>query len=287
MPELPEVETVRRQLLDKLIGKTILSIEVLSEKQVDHNEDFEAVLRNLEFAEINRIGKLLIFKFKNQENVFMLGHLKMTGQIIIADSSGQFSGGGHTMTESDLELPSRHTRIIFNLSDNSTMYFNDLRKFGYMKTADKKEVEAVKLKFGPEPIDPDFDCDYFFQTINKSKMPIKPLLLDQSKFAGLGNIYVDEALWRSKINPARAANQISQTESAELCRATTAVLSESIQAGGTTFKNFIDTNGSEGNFTDYLAVFNKQGTECSRCGNIIKKIKLRGRGTHYCPHCQV
>lgn len=286
MPELPEVETVRRQLRNKIIGKKITGIEVLSEKQADYNENYESKLTHLVFKEIDRIGKLLIFSFENQPDIFLLGHLKMTGQIIVVNSAGQSSGGGHTMSETDLDLPSKHTRIIYELGNDTVMYFNDLRKFGYMKLTTKNELDLVRSTYGPEPIDDDYDCLTFFNLINKSQMPIKPLLLDQTKIAGLGNIYVDEALWRAMISPIRVSKTISLSESNLLCRATTDVLNESILVGGTTFKDFIQTGGENGNYTDYLEVFNRQGYLCSRCSNVIIKTKLRGRGTHYCPKCQ-
>ena len=286
MPELPEVETVKRQLDKKLIGKTIESVEVLSEKQVGLDEFYETRLIGKTFDLIERIGKLLIFSFSGEADLFILGHLKMTGQIIYEDSIGMTSGGGHTLTENDAELPNRHTRIIFNLDDGTTLYFNDLRKFGYMKLATKSEVAKAKSNYGPEPIDPNFDCEHFYQVIHKSAMPIKPLLLDQKRFAGLGNIYVDEALFRAGVLPSRPANKVTKVESLKLCQATGQVMRESIELGGTTFMNFTDTGGESGNFKDKLQVFGKQGTPCPRCSGEITKIKLRGRGTHFCPNCQ-
>jgi len=286
MPELPEVETVRRQLGPKLEGQTVESIEVYSEKQTDSDHEYEASLIGKKFSNIKRIGKLLIFSFYNESNLFLLGHLKMTGQLLFMHRGQVITAGGHTMSESDLELPNRHTRIQFNLKSGDTLFFNDLRKFGYLKIANLEEVKSVKSKYGPEPIDPDFDCGYFYQTISKSSQPIKALLLDQSKFAGLGNIYVDEALFRAKVLPMRSANEITKAESLLLCKDTGDVMRESIAVGGTTFRNFTDTNGEEGNFKDYLRVFGKQGQPCPNCGTMINKIKLRGRGTHFCPGCQ-
>jgi len=286
MPELPEVETVRKQLENKIQGKEIESVDVYSEKQTGFDDDYESKLIGKTFENINRIGKLLIFSFKDQADLFMLGHLKMTGQLLYETNKNEVAGGGHTLSKSDTELPGRHTRLQFNLVGGDTLYFNDLRKFGYVKIVNKTDRDKVLANFGPEPIDPDFDCDYFYQTIHKSTQPIKALLLDQSKFAGLGNIYVDEALFRAKVLPSRKANQVTKAESTELCKATGDVMNESIAVGGTTFINFTDTNGYYGNFKDYLQVFGKQGTPCPRCGTGIEKIKLRGRGTHFCPRCQ-
>jgi formamidopyrimidine-DNA glycosylase len=287
MPELPEVETVRRQLEEKIRGKEIESIEVYSPKQTDHDENFQSKLTRQIFNNISRKGKLMVFSFRNQPDLFVLTHLKMTGQLLYQSSNDELSRGGHTMSDHDLDLPNRHTRLQFNLVGGSALYFNDLRKFGYMKITDKAGVQKTLSKFGPEPIDPDFDCKYFYQTIHKSKSPIKAVLLDQSKFAGLGNIYVDEALFRAKVLPSRSANKVSKKESDILCKVSGEVMRESIALGGTTFQHFADTGGQHGNFRDKLQVFGRKGEGCHTCDTPIEKIKLRGRGTHFCPSCQI
>jgi formamidopyrimidine-DNA glycosylase len=161
-----------------------------------------------------------------------------------------------------------------------------MRLFGYTKVADRKTTEAARAKFGPEPIHEAFDCGWFVETIRKRKTPVKAALLDQSFVAGLGNIYVDEALWRAGVRPTRKANRLTKKEAALLCQAAGDVMNESIAVGGTTFQHFKDTGGENGNFTDYLQVFGQQGKACSRCGAVIKKIRCAGRGTHFCPGCQ-
>lgn len=287
MPELPEVETVRLQLQHKVTGRTVDSVEVFHDKTVGYDESIEERLQGQTIADIDRVGKLLIFSFVDSANLFLLAHLKMTGQFFFADADGAVLGGGHSMTEADVrDLPHRHTRVAFHFTDGSTLYFNDMRLFGYTTVADRAAMELARSTFGPEPIDPDFDVERFVAQVRKRKTPIKAALLDQSFIAGLGNIYVDEALWRVGIRPTRRADRLTKQEAAALAGAAGTVMNESIAVGGTTFQHFSDTGGKNGNFTDYLQVFGQQGSTCSRCGDTIKKIRCAGRGTHYCPGCQ-
>lgn len=286
MPELPEVETVRLQLKHKVVGRTIKNVEVFHQKTVAFDETFEDKLLGKEIAEIDRIGKLMIFGFKNEADLFMLAHLKMTGQFFFVDNRGDVVGGGHTFTKTDIDLPTKHTRVAFHFADDTSLYFNDMRLFGYTKLADAEAATLARSGFGPEPIDPDFDCDWFVGRLRKRKTSVKAALLDQSFVAGLGNIYVDEALWRAKVRPSRRSDRVTKKEAAALCAAAGDVMKESIEVGGTTFQHFVDTGGAYGNFTDYLKVFGKQGTKCERCNTTIKKTRVAGRGTHYCPGCQ-
>jgi formamidopyrimidine-DNA glycosylase len=286
MPELPEVETVRLQLLKKVVGKTISGVEVLHSKSVAHDETIEDKLTGLTIEHIDRIGKLLIFSFVGQSDLFMLAHLKMTGQFFYLDETG-VSGGGHSMTEQDMSgLPNRHTRVAFHFIDRSALYFNDMRLFGYTKLATAADVVKARAGFGPEPIKPDFDATWFTTMVRKRKTPIKAVLLDQAFVAGLGNIYVDEALFRAGVRPTRAAYKLTKNEAVAIATASGDVMRESILVGGTTFQHFADTGGERGNFTDHLRIFGKQGIPCATCGTIIKKIRVAGRGTHYCPTCQ-
>lgn len=286
MPELPEVETVRLQLRHKVVGKEIESVEVFHSKSVAHDTDIEDKLRGKVVADIDRVGKLMIFSFKNEVDLFLLSHLKMTGQFFYTDADGEIAGGGHSMSAHDMDLPMKHTRIGFHFTDHTTLYFNDMRLFGYTKVATAAEVAIARARFGPEPIHEGFDTDWFASKLKKRRTPIKAALLDQTFIAGLGNIYVDEALWRAKVRPTRRADKVTKKEAEALAKASGDVMNESIAVGGTTFQHFQDTDGSKGNFTQYLKVFGQQGTACSRCGETIKKIRCAGRGTHYCPGCQ-
>ena len=286
MPELPEVETVRLQLKHKVIGKTIDSIEIFHQKTVAHNATFKRMLKGKIINDIDRVGKLLIFTFKHELDLFLLAHLKMTGQFFFVGKNGDVVGGGHSMTAADRLLPNRHTRVAFHFTDDTSLFFNDMRLFGYTKLANKEEVTKARSGFGQEPIDPAFDTKLFIAGVQKRKAPIKAVLLDQKFVAGLGNIYVDEALWRAKVLPTRIAATLSVAQAKAVAKAATDILHESIAVGGTTFQHFLDADGNKGNFTNHLQVFGKQNTPCPRCGALIIKTKTAGRGTHYCPDCQ-
>lgn len=287
MPELPEVETVRLQLLATVVGKRVASVSVLHHKTVAYDTTIEQRLRGAVIEHVDRIGKLLIFSFVGDPELFVLAHLKMTGQFFYVADKQVVTGGGHSMTPADTAVfPGRHTRVVIHFADGATLYFNDMRLFGYVKLATAAEVATARAGFGPEPIDPDFDCAWFVETLRKKQASVKAALLNQSFVAGLGNIYVDEALWRAGIKPTRRADRVTKREAAALCAAAGDVMRESITLGGTTFQNFADTGGNHGNFKDFLQVFDRQGELCSRCGAVIKKIRCAGRGTHFCPGCQ-
>lgn len=286
MPELPEVETVRIQLQHALAGRMIKAVEVFHDKTVAYNEHIEDQLTGKTVERVGRVGKLLIISFADEDDVYLLAHLKMTGQFLVVDNEG-VTGGGHTLTAADVRnLPGRHTRVAFYFTDQSVLYFNDMRLFGYCKVVDRATMELVRSGFGPEPIDAAFSVEWFVDVVRTRKAPIKAVLLDQSFVAGLGNIYVDEALFRAGVRPTRKANRLSRQEAVRVAKAARVVLEESIAVGGTTFQHFVDTGGQKGNFTAHLRVFGKQGTACVVCGAMIQKIRVAGRGTHYCPQCQ-
>ncbi len=286
MPELPEVETVRIQL-QTIIGKKLSRVVVYHPKTVGGDKKISTRLTQKTIADIERIGKLLIFSFQLETDLFLLAHLKMTGQFFYVKKDGHITGGGHQAAEADFSrLPSRHTRVAYHFTDDSTLYFNDMRLFGYNRLADKAAVKKAQSSLGPEPIATDFDCEWFIKTLRKKRQVVKAILLDQSFVAGLGNIYVDEALYRAKIRPTRRAIRITKAEARALCLASRVVMQESIKVGGTTFQHFKDTRGNVGNFTAKLQVFGRSGKSCFKCGTLIKKIRLAGRGTHYCPNCQ-
>ncbi len=219
MPELPEVETVRMQLQHKVGRKTIKKVEVLHGKTVVYDDRIEEKLRGKTIDEIDRVGKLLIFSFVGESDLFLLAHLKMTGQFFYVDRRGEVVGGGHSpqeyfrfssrstpekpgrQTAADHQLPGRHTRVVFHFTDGTSLFFNDMRLFGFTKVATAEEVAKARAGFGPEPIASDFDCEWFVGKVRTRRTSIKAALLDQSFIAGLGNIYVDEALWRARVRP--------------------------------------------------------------------------------------
>ncbi len=286
MPELPEVETVRVQLYNKIARKTIKDVEVFHDKSARPGENFADLLTSKTIADIDRIGKLMIFSFAEDDDLFLLAHLKMTGQFFFVDER-EVSGGGHSTTKEDIaNLPNKHTRIAYYFTDGSALYFNDMRIFGYNLLATREEMKKAKDRFGPEPINSDFDHEEFATKLRRRKTPVKAALLDQTLVAGLGNIYVDEVLFRAQVKPTRRADKVTKAEATTIATASADVLNESIKVGGTTFQYFKDTGGKNGNYKDYLQVFGRQGQPCLVCGTEIKKIRVAGRGTHFCPHCQ-
>jgi len=287
MPELPEVETVRLQLLHKVVGKIIKKISIHNAKTVEHDLDFENKLKGKAIANIDRIGKLLIFSFADSPDLFLLAHLKMTGQFFYVDAKGNIIGGGHSQSVNDSKkLPNSHTRVSYHFSDKSTLHFNDMRIFGYTKLTTASGLALAKARFGPEPIHEDFDVKAFTAKLKRRKTPIKAALLDQTFIAGLGNIYVDEALYSAGVRPTRRADKVTKSEATAIAASAGTIMNAAIKVGGTTFQHFADTDGNAGNYTNYLQVFGKQNTPCSRCGTSILKTRVAGRGTHYCPKCQ-
>ena len=286
MPELPEVETIRLQLLHKVLNKPISKVEVFHSKTTSNDKSIKKLLLDKKIADIRRVGKLLIFDFVKESDLFLLVHLKMTGQFFYVDQK-ETLGGGHTASPKDGEgLPHKHTRVAIHFKDKSTLYFNDMRLFGYMKIANASTVEKAIARFGPEPIDPNFNHKDFYKILQNRKTSIKAVLLNQTLIAGLGNIYVDEALFLAKVKPTRIANEVTEKEAVAITKASGKVMNKAIKVGGTTFQHFVDTGGDTGNYTDYLKVFGKQNTPCPVCGTIIEKSKVAGRGTHFCPKCQ-
>lgn len=287
MPELPEVETVRLQLLRKVANKTVVGVEVHNPKTTGQDNKFSDTLIGLNINHIDRIGKLLIFEFTNEVDKFMLAHLKMTGQFFFLDKQGAVAGGGHSLSKNDTEnLPNKHTRVSLYFTDGTSLHFNDMRKFGYLKLATKKQMEVAKSRFGQEPIAVKFDFGNFRHGLERRKASIKSTLLDQTFIAGLGNIYVDETLFEAGILPTRLTNTISMQEAKAIAKHAKNILAKAIAVGGTTFQHFADTDGQKGNYTSYLKVFGKQNTPCPRCKTIIQKSRVAGRGTHFCPGCQ-
>lgn len=286
MPELPEVETVRLQLLHKIKNKEIARVKVWNPKTTGNNLKFSKSLVGKKIAHIDRIGKLLIFSFKKEPNLFLLAHLKMTGQFFYLEKE-ELVGGGHSVSKKDVtNLPNSHTRLAFYFKDDTALYFNDMRKFGYVKIASAKEVASARARFGQEPISEQFDVNGFTKKLQSRKTSIKAALLDQSFVAGLGNIYVDEALFLAKVRPNRQANTITKKEAKALAKYSGEVMKKSITVGGTSFQHFKDTEGETGNYTKYLKVFGKQNTPCPKCKTLIIKNRVAGRGTHFCPTCQ-
>lgn len=272
LPELPEVETVRRGLNRLVKGKVISKVEVTYAPMIKTGVDaFCQDLLGQEILDVDRRGKYLLIYLTDH---VLISHLRMEGKYnFFAD-----------------QVPAnKHFHAFFTFIDGSTLAYQDVRKFGTMELLGKADVDAyfISRKIGPEPTEEDFDLEEFAKKLAKSKKPIKSHLLDQSLVAGLGNIYVDEVLFKAKVHPAQTSNQLSTDQVADLRQATIEVLQLGIEKGGSTIRTYKNALGMDGTMQDYLQVYGKTGQACPRCQTEIVKIQLGGRGTHFCPTCQV
>lgn len=286
MPELPEVETVRRGLDKLIVGKTIVSIEHDYPKGFPNNQDeVDAFVIESRVVAVRRRAKVLMVDLSSKYSLVV--HLKMTGQMVYRGD--EVFGAGHPNDSLVGKLPDSSTRVVVMFQDNSYLYFNDQRKFGWMKILPTMEIPNIPFmqKVGPEPLEDDFTVEDFRARFAKSNRNIKALLLDQSIVAGVGNIYADESLWYAKIDPRRLALSLSDDDWKLLYEGLRYVMKLSIEKGGSTDKNYVDAEGKRGSYMDFAEVFRREGQECRRCGSIIIKIKHAGRGTHICTGCQL
>ena len=271
MPELPEVETVRRGLEKLILGKTIQSVDVKYPKMI--HTDLDAFCQDLPGQEIRamgRRGKYLLFYMSDK---VLISHLRMEGKYFYYPD----------------QVPERkHAHVLIHFKDGGTLVYEDVRKFGTMELLAPELLEAyfISKKLGPEPTEQDFDLGRFKLALKRSKKPIKSHLLDQTLVVGLGNIYVDEVLWRAKVHPARISQSLTAQEARKVHDETIKVLGQAVEKGGSTIRTYTNAFGEDGTMQDFHQVYDKAGQACSRCGSIIEKIQLGGRGTHFCPECQ-
>lgn len=272
MPELPEVETVRKGLERLVVGKTIEQVTIFWPRIIEEPdvEVFEKKLIGQKIEKMERRGKFLIFKLTNYD---LISHLRMEGKY---------------ETHLPTDEKNKHTHVIFSFTDGTELRYLDVRKFGRMVLVDQDQAANYKgiLLLGPEPIPTDFKLSEFRKSLKKHKKAIKPLLLNQRLVTGLGNIYVDEALWGAKIHPEQLANLLSTKETERLYDAIIDVLARAVEAGGTTIRTYLNALGEAGKFQISLNVYGQKDKPCPRCGTPIKKIKVAQRGTHFCPKCQ-
>jgi formamidopyrimidine-DNA glycosylase len=288
MPELPEVETIRISLAKKIIGLKISSIEILNPKTFQGN--LQKIL-NQNITNVWRKGKGLGIDFENGYS--LLFHLKMSGQIIyrgqnLKGQSEKFIGG-HPTKDMQGDLPNKSTRVIFDLNNDSKVFFNDQRKFGWIKVLDRESLAIDKFlnSLGPEPLEKGYSWQQLKDNLLRhKKTPIKVALLDQSVVSGVGNIYACEACFNAAIDPRTKVDQLSDSQFADLHQSVIQALRDGIKYGGSTKTHFVDSDGKKGLFLDYAKVYNRDKKPCLVCGTEIKKIKLGGRGTFYCSECQ-
>lgn len=294
MPELPEVQTIVNDLNREILNKKITSIEINKSRLVKGSDaKFKQILLDNKIIKVDRRGKLLIFAVARGSKtpgfqIYLLIHLKMTGQLIY-QIKNRVVAGGHPEPEADECLPCKFTRVYFTFADDSKLFFNDQRTFGYLKVVDEKELENIKSKFGVEPLSSEFTFDKFKELLKGRNTMIKTFLLDQKHIAGIGNIYADEICWHAKVKPSRRIKTLSLKEKKELWKAIPKILNNSIKYRGTTFSDYVDAKGQKGNYVSQLKAYGKEGEFCPRCKNVKiekTKIKISGRGTRYCPGCQ-
>lgn len=278
MPELPEVETIRRGLKKFILKKTLTGTKVFCEKSFIGTPTTGTVI------DIRRFGKALILDLDNKQSLMI--HLRMTGQLIY-DGHERFAAGHPSDNFTD-SLPNKQTRVVLKFGDDGTLFFNDQRKFGFIKviaTADvPKDPFIKKLAKEPWTMTP----DEFYDKLQRHKNScIKATILDQSIIAGLGNIYADEALFASRINPRRKSGSVTKKEATDLLFAARTVMDKSIESGGSTMQTYVKADGTKGDYLELFAqVFHRENLPCPKCGTMIKKIRVAGRGTHFCPQCQ-
>ncbi|OQX81700.1 MAG: DNA-formamidopyrimidine glycosylase [Candidatus Omnitrophica bacterium 4484_70.1] len=267
MPELPEVETIRQQLKEKISRKEIEEVIIKDKRPIKgiSKNKFIKKVTHQKFMDILRRGKVLIFKLK--ENLFIVVHLRLTGWFILSKEIEKFS------------------RVIFKLSDGYLLNFCDSRMFGEIKLVEEWQNLPIIKEMGPEPLELDFDG--FFKLFERKKTKIKPLLMDQKFLAGIGNVYSQEALFCAKIHPERSADKISKQEYKELFRCLTSILKKAIEKKGSSVDTYRQIDGKEGEFIPFLKVYQREGLACVRCKTPIRKKNVGGRGTYFCPECQV
>jgi formamidopyrimidine-DNA glycosylase len=286
MPELPEVETIRQDLLSYVLNKKIQSVDVKKEKLVKNQLNFfYSNLEGQKFIDIERIGKLLMFILDNDK--ILLLHLKMTGQLIFKDKNN-FVAGGHSQSDFDLDVPNKYSHIIFNFKDGAKLFFNDMRQFAYLKIIKKEEKLDIIKEYGIEPLQKNWTWENFLTILAKHpNAKIKAFLLNQKYISGLGNIYVDESCFCAEILPGRLVKSLKKKELRKLFHCIEKIIIKALKFKGTTFRDYRTATGEKGNFSEQLLVFEHKGDLCSRCQKgIIEKTRLAGRGTYFCPNCQ-
>ncbi len=313
MPELPEVEIIKRGLLRLIVGKKIVAVESDNPKSFPNPpSEVEQFLYGSTITDVRRRAKVLLIDISTAYTLVI--HLKMTGQLVfvggggwkveggesqsvpypkdhppVVTSEARF-GGGHPTDSLISHLPDKSTRVTIEFGDGSHLYFNDQRKFGWMRlmpTILVPEIDFMK-RVGPEPLEDGFTSTDFIQRIRRrSGSTVKAAILDQTTLAGVGNIYADESLWGAKIHPATRVKEISDAQLAKLLEEIKYVLKLSIEKGGSTDRNYVNAEGKRGSYIDFARVFRKEGQPCTRCGTTILKTRVASRGTHICPACQV
>ncbi len=272
MPELPEVETVKNSLKNRLLGKRILSVKVVYSNIIEFPSvsEFERKIKGQTIRDMNRYGKWIIFVL---DDYYLLSHLRMEGKYFFKNKD---------------EAMLKHEHVVFFLDDGIELRYHDVRKFGKMLLIPHSDIKKYGpfLKMGLEPWDDRLDVTYLKDKFCRKNIPIKSVLLDQSIIVGIGNIYADEILFLSGIHPLKKASCLSFEELDFIISNTKKVMDEAIKKGGTTIRSYTSVNGVHGLFQQELLVHGRDRKKCFKCGHFIEKIRVGGRGTYFCPSCQ-
>ncbi len=290
MPELPEVETVKNDLKSKITGTKIVSVNALWPGIVK-DTPYKVFVKQVEGAEIIKVkrrAKNLIISLSNGLN--LLVHLKMTGHFLIAESSAEISKEGKWLKAKNTDLlndrQNQFIRIIFYLDNGMILAMSDMRKFAYIKLVGDKELQTFLSSYGPEPFSPEFTEERLKKILRAKNIVVKKVLMDQSKIAGIGNIYADEILWAARVHPLSVSYKLSDQDVKAIYQNIKKILKLAIEKRGTSTSDFRDTSGRKGTFGDLRNVYRRTDLPCPECGGSVKKITVGGRGTHFCPVCQ-
>ncbi len=289
MPELPEVEVIRSGLSELIAKKTIEKVNVLNAKSFQAStSSIDVFVNNSTILSVKRRAKILLIELSSGYSLVI--HLKMTGQLLFRDNQNKSKNfaGGHPSDSFLSVLPDNHTRVELIFTDSTTLFFNDMRKFGWIKLLPTTELKEEKFiaKLGPEPLIGNPTPEYLKRMSRHPKSLVKAALLNQEIVAGIGNIYADEALWGAMIHPKRRVENLSKKQLENILNAAIEVMSFSINKGGSTDRNYLNAKGEKGSYLTFANVFRKEGKPCPRCGHVIEKIRVAGRGTHICSNCQ-
>jgi len=273
VPELPEVETIKNTLLSKLVGRRIMKVTATLPRliKIPTPEKFVSLIKGKEIKHLFRRGKYLLLNLSG--GYLLIFHLRMTGRLLYLPADAPVV---------------KHTHLIFHLDNGEQLRFHDLRTFGTIYLVQEGELGLIRglVTLGPEPLGPRFTPDYLREVLAGRQTTIKGALLNQELLAGLGNIYVDESLFRAGIHPARRAGSLTGDEVFRLHRAIRSVLEEGIRYRGTSVRDYVDGEGKTGGFQERLAVYGRRGQPCVKCGTPLELARIAGRGSVYCPRCQ-
>ena len=288
MPELPEVETIVRDLNKAILGRKIEDVWSDFKKMIKKPKDFEQFKKEIKSKKIQKVwrkGKNIIFDLSS--GFSLLIHQKLTGHLLLGKWELEKGGWQAKFPGPLVEDPmNRFLHLMFWLDDGRMLALSDLRKFAKVELLDQEELKKELSSLGPEPLEKSFTFEKFKKTLESKKGKIKQVLMDQTIIAGIGNIYSDETLWEAKIHPFREISKLNEGEIKRIYGAMQKILKKAIEVKGESISDFRRISGEKGGFDPLRKVYRREGQKCSRCGTIIKRIKLAGRSAHFCPNCQ-